>query len=54
MVAGGNRDYGRTVTSKVLSVLHAFELAPRPLGLTEIANLADLPASTATGLSMNW
>lgn len=46
-MAGGNRDRGRTVTSKVLSVLHAFEVAARPLGLTEIAALADLPPSTA-------
>lgn len=45
-MAGGNRTPGRTVTSKVIAVLGAFETATRPLGLTEIAELADLPAST--------
>lgn len=45
-MAGGNRTPGRTVTSKVLAVLHAFELDPRPLALTEIAGLAELPLST--------
>lgn len=46
-MAGGNRDAGRTVTAKVLSILGAFEKEPRPLALTEIAELADLPVSTA-------
>lgn len=45
-MAGGNREPGRTVTSKVIAVLGAFEHTTRPLGLTEIAQLADLPAST--------
>lgn len=45
-MAGGNRTPGRTVTSKVIAVLGAFEKSTRPLGLTEIAELADLPAST--------
>lgn len=45
-MAGGNRVPGRTVTSKVIAVLGAFEHSTRPLGLTEIAQLADLPAST--------
>lgn len=45
-MAGGNREPGRSVTSKVIAVLGAFETAPRPLGLTEIAELAGLPAST--------
>lgn len=45
-MAGGNRIPGRTVTSKVIAVLGAFEASTRPLGLTEIATLADLPPST--------
>lgn len=45
-MAGGNRDPGRSVTSKVIAVLGAFEKDPRPLGLSEIAQLADLPVST--------
>lgn len=45
-MAGGNRIPGRTVTSKVIAILGAFETSTRPLGLTEIADLADLPAST--------
>ncbi|MCY1158398.1 MAG: IclR family transcriptional regulator [Citricoccus sp.] len=46
-MAGGNRDPGRTVTDKVLSVLTAFEKERRSLALTEIAALADVPVSTA-------
>nr|AAK18190.1 probable transcriptional regulator [Corynebacterium glutamicum] len=46
MMAGGNREPGRTVTSKVIAVLGAFEHTMRPLGVTEIAELADLPPST--------
>ncbi len=45
-MAGGNREPGRTVTSKVIAVLGAFEHTTRPLGLTEIAERAGLPAST--------
>lgn len=45
-MAGGNREPGRTVTSKVIAVLGAFEHNVRPLGLTEIAERAGLPAST--------
>ncbi|GAA4779691.1 IclR family transcriptional regulator [Citricoccus nitrophenolicus] len=45
-MAGGNRDAGRTVTHKLLSVLTAFEKERRPLALTEIAALADVPIST--------
>ena len=45
-MAGGNREAGRTVTSKVIAVLGAFEHTTRPLGLTEIAERAGLPAST--------
>lgn len=45
-MAGGNREPGRTVTSKVIAVLGAFEHTMRPLGVTEIAELADLPPST--------
>jgi DNA-binding IclR family transcriptional regulator len=46
-MAGGNREAGRSVTDKVLSVLTAFETAGRPLALTEIATIADIPVSTA-------
>lgn len=45
-MAGGNRDSGRTVTSKVLSIFTTFEYERRPLGLSEIARSADLPVST--------
>ncbi|MGP6173948.1 IclR family transcriptional regulator [Corynebacterium sp. A21] len=45
-MAGGNREPGRSVTSKVIAILGAFEKDPRPLGLSEIAQLADLPLST--------
>lgn len=46
-MAGGNRDAGRSVTDKVLSVLTAFESERRPLALTEIAAIAGIPVSTA-------
>lgn len=46
-MAGGNRDPGRSVTDKVLSVLTAFEKERRSLALTEIAALAGVPVSTA-------
>lgn len=46
-MAGGNREPGRSVTDKLLSVLTAFESAGRPLALTEIATIADIPVSTA-------
>lgn len=46
-MAGGNRDAGRSVTDKLLSVLTAFESERRPLALTEIATIAGIPVSTA-------
>ncbi|MGO4857295.1 IclR family transcriptional regulator [Arthrobacter sp. 2MCAF14] len=46
-MSGGNREAGRSVTDKVLSVLTAFESQHRPLALTEIAAIAGIPVSTA-------
>lgn len=46
-MAGGNREAGRSVTDKLLSVLTAFESEKRPLALTEIATIAGVPVSTA-------
>lgn len=46
-MAGGNRVSGRTVTSKVLAILAAFEASHYPLNLAEIAHRSELPASTA-------
>lgn len=46
-MAGGNREAGRSVTDKVLSVLTAFESERRPLALSEIATIAGIPVSTA-------
>lgn len=46
-MSGGNREAGRSVTDKVLSVLTAFESERRPLALTEIAAVAGIPVSTA-------
>lgn len=38
---------GRTVTSKALALLAAFETSPGPLSLTQLAERADLPLPTA-------
>ncbi|VXC31762.1 IclR family transcriptional regulator [Arthrobacter sp. 8AJ] len=46
-MAGGSRDPGRTVTSKVLSILEAFETSRGALSLTDIADKSGLPLSTA-------
>lgn len=46
-MAGGNREPGRSVTSKVLAVLEAFETAPGALTLTEISERSGLAGSTA-------
>lgn len=46
-MAGGSRDAGRSVTSKVLAVLSAFEGTRSSLSLSEIAERADVPLSTA-------
>lgn len=46
-MAGGSNQRGRSVTSKVLSILSAFEHSRGSLSLTQIADEADLPLSTA-------
>ena len=46
-MAGGSSEPGRTVTSKVLSILEAFEKSRGALSLTEIAEKSGLPLSTA-------
>jgi DNA-binding IclR family transcriptional regulator len=45
-MAGGSREQGRTVTSKVLSILEAFEKSHGALSLTEISEGSGLPLST--------
>jgi DNA-binding IclR family transcriptional regulator len=46
-MAGGNREDRRTVTTKVLAILEAFERSRGALSLTEIAEASGLPLSTA-------
>src|SRR5690625_2248562 len=46
-MAGGSTQRGRSVTSKVLAILSAFEHSRGSMSLTEIAGQADLPLSTA-------
>lgn len=46
-MAGGSKQRGRSVTSKVLGVLSAFEHSRGSMSLTQIAEQADLPLSTA-------
>lgn len=46
-MAGGSRQPGRSVTSKVLAILSTFEQSRGSLSLTQIAEEADLPLSTA-------
>ncbi len=45
-MAGGSSQPGRSVTSKILAILSAFETTRRSLNLTEISKSADLPLST--------
>ena len=45
-MAGGSREPGRTVTSKVLAILEAFEKSRGSLSLTDIAERSGLPLST--------
>lgn len=45
-MAGGSSQPGRSVTSKILAILSAFETSRRALNLTEISKAADLPLST--------
>lgn len=46
-MAGGSRDKGRTVTSKVLAILGAFDAGHPQLSLTELARRSGVPLSTA-------
>jgi DNA-binding IclR family transcriptional regulator len=45
-MAGGSREPGRSVTSKVLAILEAFESSRGALSLTDIAEKSGLPLST--------
>jgi DNA-binding IclR family transcriptional regulator len=45
-MAGGSREPGRTVTSKCMALLFAFESNRRSLSLTELAEIANVPLST--------
>ncbi len=49
-MAGGTRDPGRSVTSRVLAVLSTFDDSHARLGLTEIAGRSGLPVSTVSRL----
>jgi DNA-binding IclR family transcriptional regulator len=56
-MAGNTREPGRSVASRLLAVLAAFDAEHRRLGLTEIADRADLPLATAHRLIAeleNW
>lgn len=46
-MAGNSRDPGRTAAHRIVSVLVAFEDGPDALSLTQVAERADLPLSTA-------
>lgn len=46
-MAGGSSQPGRSVTSKVLAIIGVFETSRRSMTLTEIAEKADVPLSTA-------
>lgn len=46
-MAGGSKQPGRSVTSKVIAILATFERSRGSLSLTQIAEEADLPLSTA-------
>jgi len=46
-MAGGSTQRGRSVTSKVVAILSAFEHSRGSMSLTQIAEQADLPLSTA-------
>ena len=49
-MAGGGRDPGRSVTSRVLAVLGAFDADHRHLSLSEVSRRACLPVATAARL----
>ncbi len=46
-MAGGSRQPGRSVLNRISDILAAFESERRPLSMTEIAERADLPMSSA-------
>lgn len=46
-MAGGSREAGRTVTSKVLAILGAFDAGHPQLTLTDLARRSGVPLSTA-------
>ncbi|WP_336215154.1 IclR family transcriptional regulator [Nonomuraea sp. LPB2021202275-12-8] len=46
-MSGGSREPGRTVTSKVLAILGAFDAAHPQLSLTELAARSGVPLTTA-------
>ncbi len=50
-VAGGSREPGRTVTSKVLAILGAFDSGHPQLTLTDLARRSGLPLSTVHRLA---
>lgn len=49
-MSGGRREPGRTVTSKIFGILHAFSPTQPQLSLQEIADRSELPPSTALRL----
>lgn len=56
-MSGGNKDSGRTVTSKVLGILEVFETTRRSMSLTEISTNSGLPLSTThrlVGELVDW
>jgi hypothetical protein len=52
-MAGNSTETGRSVTSKITSILLTFTEGDEH-SLTEIARLAGLPISTAHRLTRNW
>ena len=50
-MAGGSREAGRTVTSKVLAILGAFDAGHQQLTLTDLARRSGLPLSTVHRLA---
>lgn len=56
-MAGGGREPGRTVTSKVLAIIEVFETSRRSMSLTEISRLSGVPLSTThrlVGELVDW
>ena len=50
-MAGGSREAGRTVTSKVLAILGAFDAGHQQLTLTDLARRSGVPLSTVHRLA---